>query len=144
MACTDGICIICRTELELRKIKSGPVKPYFLTWMHPDQDADVRLKLTAAYHFAEVSYLQSLSPVVVRLPADWLYTRAYQPVEKGKGWRRAGNWAGCRCHFVALCDRHCEGKVGLCLHRAFCCKNSIKDVHSGSFHTQWHSRMGLK
>ena len=109
MAGTEGIHVIFRTELELRKIKSGPAKPYFLTWMHQDPAADVRLKLTAAKHFAEVSRLHSLSPVVLRSPAETLHKGCQLLLRRGRVSRRgrvgtAGDWAGvdASLHYIMI------------------------------------------
>ncbi len=44
-----------RNELNLRKIKSGSTKPFFLTLMHQQPSPDVRLKLIAHKLFAKVS-----------------------------------------------------------------------------------------
>ena len=46
---------LCREKLSLRKIKSGAVKPFFLSFMHDPPSQDVRLKLTGQNQFAKVS-----------------------------------------------------------------------------------------
>lgn len=45
----------CSDKLSLRKIKSGAVKPFFMTFMHQAPGQDVRLKLTGQNQFAKVS-----------------------------------------------------------------------------------------
>ena len=47
-------CVHDSDALSLRKIKSGTIKPFFLTIMHQAPKVDVRLKLTAQNHFAKV------------------------------------------------------------------------------------------
>ena len=49
------VCTLSRNELHLRKIKSGSIKPFFLTLMHQQPSPDVRLKLIAQNFFAKVS-----------------------------------------------------------------------------------------
>ena len=52
----SNLKLSCSDKLSLRKVKSGAVKPFFLTFVHQDPDQDVRLKLLGQRQFAEVSW----------------------------------------------------------------------------------------
>ena len=57
LLCITHCNAMCRSKLTLRKIKSGAIKPFFLTLMHQHPHLDVRLKLTGTNHLPEVLFV---------------------------------------------------------------------------------------
>ena len=58
--------LFCSEKLSLRKVKSGAVKPFFLTFVHQPPGQDVRLKLMGQRHFAEVGWQHSAPDVAAQ------------------------------------------------------------------------------